>query len=108
LIACVPEDDYLTVPPVFRARKPLEEERPFWTALSTHCEQVEIGPDACRAIYEWMAEALWYPAIVSTGIGNVDISECHVTQSSTLAAAALVRDKAATVGMDSTDGEMRR
>ena len=36
-----------------------------------------------------MAEEGWYPAVVSTEIGNVDLSECYVTQSSTLAAAAL-------------------
>jgi superfamily II DNA or RNA helicase len=35
-----------------------------------------------------MAEAGWYPSVVGTAIGNVDLKECYVTQSSTLAAAA--------------------
>jgi hypothetical protein len=74
-----------------------EEERPFWTALSTHCQQAEVKVDACRAIYEWMAEARWHPSIVSTEIGTVELSECYVTQSSTLAAAALEAEVPAVV-----------
>lgn len=89
LVACIPEDDYSTLPTPQRGKETREKELPFWVALSTYCEQAEVGANACRAIYEWMAEEGWYPSIVSTEIGNVDLSECYVTQSSTLVAAAL-------------------
>jgi superfamily II DNA or RNA helicase len=89
IVACIPEDDYSTLPANQRTKIAAEEERPFWTALSSHCRRDEVGRDTCRAIYEWMAEARWHPAIASTEIGDVELSECHVTQSSTLAAAAL-------------------
>jgi superfamily II DNA or RNA helicase len=89
LVACIPEDDYSTLPTPRRGKEAREKELPFWAALSTHCEQTEVGADARRAIYEWMAEEGWHPPIVRTEIGNVDLSECYVTQSSTLAAAAL-------------------
>jgi superfamily II DNA or RNA helicase len=89
LIECVPDHDHSSLRPLPRAKEAREEELPFWLALSTHCERAEVGVDACRSIYEWMAEEHWYPAIVSTEIGNVEHSKCYVTQSSTLAAAAL-------------------
>ena len=71
LVATIPEDDFTTVPPVMRPRKALEEERPFWTALSGHCLQEGVGQGACRAIYEWMAENFWHPETVGTEIGEV-------------------------------------
>jgi hypothetical protein len=87
LVACIPNDDYSTLP-ARRQKRAVDDERPFWTALSSHCQQDEVAVDSCRAIYEWMAEAGWYPQVVGTAIGNVDLKECYVTQSSTLAAAA--------------------
>ena len=54
---CIPEDDYSTLPANQRPKIAAEEERPFWTALSNHCQQDEVEVDACRAIHEWMAEA---------------------------------------------------
>src|SRR5258708_6949050 len=90
LIATVPEDDFITVPsPVLRPRKVVEEERPFWTTLSAHCQKQEVGQFACCAIYEWMAENFWHPGTVGTEIGEVALKECYVTQSSTLGTAAL-------------------
>jgi hypothetical protein len=56
LVACVPEDDYWTLPTPRRGKEKEEREKelPFWAALSAHCEQAEVGAEACRAIYEWM------------------------------------------------------
>jgi len=88
LVDCIPDDDHWTLSPSPRS-KARDQERPFWAALSSHCEQAEVGPDDCRAIYEWMADEGWYPPTVSTKIGNVDLGKCYVTQSPTLAAAAL-------------------
>jgi hypothetical protein len=90
LIATVPKDDFITAPqPVFRPRKAVEEERPFWIALSGHCQKQEVGQVARRAIYEWMAENFWFPETVGTEVGEVALKECYVTQSSTLGATAL-------------------
>ncbi len=96
LVACIPNDDSSTLP-ARRQKRPAEDERSFWAALSSHCQQNEVAVDACRAIYEWMAEAGWYPAVVGTAIGNVNLKECYVTQSSTLAAAAFEADVPAIV-----------
>jgi superfamily II DNA or RNA helicase len=87
LIACIPNDDYSTLPST-RQKRAADEERPFWVALSSYCERDDVAVDVCRAIYERMAEAGWYPAVVGTAIGNVDLNECYVTQSSILAEAA--------------------
>jgi superfamily II DNA or RNA helicase len=89
LINRIPEDDYSILPLPPGAKVARQEELPFWAALSTHCQQAEVGLEARRAIYEWMAEAHWHPKIVRTAIGTVEHSQCYVTQSSTLAAAAL-------------------
>jgi hypothetical protein len=96
LVACIPDNDYSTLP-ARRQTRAAEDERPFWTALSKHCQHDEVAVDACRATYEWMAEAGWYPRVVGTAIGNVDLKECYVTQSSTLAAAAFEADVPAIV-----------
>jgi hypothetical protein len=96
LVACIPNEDYSTLP-AKRQKRAAEDERPFWIALSSHCEQDDVAVDACRAIYEWMAEAGWYPAVVGTAIGNVDLKDCYVTQSSSLAEAAFEVDVPAIV-----------
>ncbi|WP_316166791.1 MULTISPECIES: DEAD/DEAH box helicase [unclassified Bradyrhizobium] len=87
LVACIPDNDYSTLPPRPKKRAD-QEERSFWIALSKHCEQDDVSVEDCRAIYEWMAEAGWYPSTVGTAIANVDLKDCYVTQSYTLAEAA--------------------
>ena len=96
LVACIPSDDYSTLP-AKRQKRAADDERPFWVALSSYCEQDDVPVDACRAIYEWMAEAGWYPSVVGTAIRNIDLKDCYVTQSSTLAEAAFEADVPAIV-----------
>jgi superfamily II DNA or RNA helicase len=101
LVACIPNDDYSTLP-AKRQKRADKTESPFWIALSSHCEQDEVAVDERRAIYECMAEAGWYPAVVGTLIRNVDLKDCYVTQSSTLAEAAFEADVPAIVLSPST------
>lgn len=87
LVACIPDDDYSTLP-TKRKKRADEEERSFWIALSSHCEQDDVSVEECRVIYEWMAEAGWYPSTVGTAIANAALKDCYVTQSYALAEAA--------------------
>jgi superfamily II DNA or RNA helicase len=89
LVDCIPDDDHSTLPLHSRWKEAREEERPLWLALSAHCQNAEVRAETRRAIYEWMAEAFWHPKMVRTTVATVEHSQCYVTQSSTLAAAAL-------------------
>ena len=101
LVAGIPSEDYSTLP-ARRQKRADKDEKPFWVALSSHCEQDDVAVDECRAIYECMAEVGWYPAVVGTLIRNVDLEDCYVTQSSTLAEAAFEADVPAIVLSPST------
>ena len=65
------------------------QEKPFWSAVAAYCREENVGPDQCRAIYEWMAEETRHPNPVRTGAGIVEFTTCYVTQSPALAEAAL-------------------
>jgi superfamily II DNA or RNA helicase len=96
LVAGIPSEDYSTLP-AKRQKRADTDEKPFWVALSSHCERTEVSVDECRVIYECMADNGWYPSVVGTRIRVVDLKDCYVTQSSTLAEVAFEADVAAIV-----------
>jgi hypothetical protein len=96
LVAGIPSEDYSTLPARRQTRADTDE-RPFWVALSSHCEHTEVSVDECRVIYECMADNGWYPSVVGTCIRIVDLKDCYVTQSSTLAEVAFEADVPAIV-----------
>lgn len=101
LVSGIPSEDYSTLP-AKRQKRADTDEKPFWVALSSHCEQTEVSVDECRAIYECMADNGWYPSVVGTHIRVVDLKDCYVTQSSTLAGVAFEADVPAIVLSPST------